>query len=194
VRSYRDARTRQPSSLRRLSPPVSPPLHVTPTGSARGLEGLGLPSGGPVVSTSPTMHPVGTAGFDLRGAAGAVVGDRRVIGAKRRSGAICPTVVPPRRRGGGRSFRRSAGFSSAGPAAVTPNAVRHHAGGRKPALSGGADAAPRPPPSPERRTSGGRRCRECARHRHFRALGPFGARLITPKLTLDDLRQLHGRS
>src|ERR1700687_487222 len=56
------------------------------------------------------MHPVGIAGFDLRGAAGAVVGDRRVIGAKRRSGAICPTVVPPRRRGGGRSFRRSAGF------------------------------------------------------------------------------------
>ena len=142
-----------------------------------------------------TMHPVGIAGFDLRGAAGAViggaggagVGDRRVIGAKRRSGAICPTVVPPRRRGVGRSFRRSAGFSSSGPAAVTPNAVRHHAGGRKPALSGGADAAPRPPPSPERRTSGGRRCRECARHRHFRALGPFGARLITQKLTLNDL-------
>src|SRR5580704_7056902 len=60
------------------------------------------------------MHPVGIAGFDLRGAAGAVVGDRRVIGAKRRSGAICPTVVPPRRRGGGRSLRRSAGFSWAG--------------------------------------------------------------------------------
>jgi hypothetical protein len=39
---------------------------------------------------------------------------------------------------------------------------------------------PQPPPSPERRTSGGRRCRKCARHRHFRALGPFGARLITP--------------
>jgi hypothetical protein len=43
-------------------------------------------------------------------------------------------------------------------------------------------------------TSVSREGRECARHRHFRALGPFGARLITPKLTLSDLRQRHERS
>jgi hypothetical protein len=70
----------------------------------------------------------------------------------------------------------------------SPTRPRAHQRGR------GADAAPRPPPSPERRTSGGRRCRECARHRHFRALGPFRARLLTPKLTLNDLRQRYERS
>jgi hypothetical protein len=46
----------------------------------------------------------------------------------------------------------------------------------------------------QRGPGGGRRCRECVRHRHFRALGHFGARLFTSKLTLNDLQQHHERS
>jgi hypothetical protein len=80
-------------------------------------------------------------------------------------------------------------FSRQVPVAVTPNAVRH-------------PIMPVEESQPDR--WGGRRARAHQRlrsavlgavggvgkHRHFRALGPFGARLFTPKLTPNDLSSI----
>jgi hypothetical protein len=130
---------------------------------------------------SPRRIRLGIAGIDLRGAAGAVVRWRRrrrrwwpqSNWGKRRSGAVCPTVVPAKAWRGRpvhlspvrRLFVGRAGGSDAkccSPSCRWKKANLIRWGGCRTQ----AAAAQRGP-------GGGRRCRECARHRHFRALGPF---------------------